>query len=345
MLKPSILIVEDEIVVAMELEEKLSRMGYRVRGTVASGEAALDFVETDPPDVVLMDIRLEGDMDGIQAARVILEHHNIPVIYLTAHADERTLERAKLTEPFGYLVKPFSETGLRTTIEVAVYKHGRDKQVKESVEWLSTTLSSLGGGVIVTDENGLVKYLNSVAEEMTGWRLDEAVGKSVAEVYVLKDRDTGEILGDRFLQSSSAEAPAAGSAETFSLVAGDDSEIEIQQTVIPVPAPSTRRAGSIIAFQEGIGEPREEKDWFRHAANLYLSAALCCADGDYPQAESFYRRALHLFEKGLGGDHPKVLTVLGDMADLYRRTGRIGEAEKLEARAARIRSNLLLEGF
>ncbi|MBF0457269.1 MAG: response regulator [Nitrospirae bacterium] len=121
--KVAILIVEDEIIVSMEIQERVQRLGYRVCDAVSTGELAIEIAGEKHPDLVLMDIRLEGEMDGIEAASVIQKQFRIPVVYLTANSDDKTLLRAKLTEPFGFILKPFHERDLRTNIEMALYKH------------------------------------------------------------------------------------------------------------------------------------------------------------------------------------------------------------------------------
>ncbi|WP_342303759.1 response regulator [Methanolobus sp. ZRKC5] len=120
---PKILVVEDENVVALELKKRLKKLGYQVSSVASSGKEAINKVEGFLPNLVIMDIRLKGDMDGIQAAQIIKEKFNIPVIYLTAHSDDETLKRAKQTEPYGYILKPFEEDDLRTAIEIALYKY------------------------------------------------------------------------------------------------------------------------------------------------------------------------------------------------------------------------------
>lgn len=118
-----ILVVEDETIMARDLQSKLESLGYSVSAVIPSGEEAVEKTGELMPDLVLMDIALEGDMDGIEAADLIKNRFNIPVIYLTAYADDDILERAKITEPFGYMIKPFGERGLHSTIEMAIYKH------------------------------------------------------------------------------------------------------------------------------------------------------------------------------------------------------------------------------
>lgn len=118
-----ILIIEDEAVVSLDITRRLEKMGYEVMGRLASGEEALELVQQDPPDLVLMDINLQGEIDGIETANKLYQNHNIPVIYLTAYAGESTLERAKESKPYGYILKPFKERELRATIEIALSRH------------------------------------------------------------------------------------------------------------------------------------------------------------------------------------------------------------------------------
>ena len=146
-----ILIVEDEGVIALELQDRLTDMGYEIVGPVPSGQEAIDHARELQPDVVLMDIILAGQMDGIEASEIIKNSLDIPVIFLTAHADERTLQRAKATQPFGYILKPFNERELQVSIEMALYKHQKEKTAREREEWLSATLTSIGDAVITVD--------------------------------------------------------------------------------------------------------------------------------------------------------------------------------------------------
>ncbi|MBD05574.1 MAG: hypothetical protein CME24_14640 [Gemmatimonadetes bacterium] len=129
-----ILVVEDEPIVALHLQQRLERMGYRVPDVVATGEAAIETAMQKLPQLVLMDISLEGAMDGVEAAEQVTTHLRIPVVFLTAFSNDRTLERAKVTEPYGYLLKPFEERELQTTIEVALYKHQAERALREANE-------------------------------------------------------------------------------------------------------------------------------------------------------------------------------------------------------------------
>ncbi|WP_196297002.1 response regulator [Methanosarcina barkeri] len=126
-----ILVVEDEHIVAMGIKKMLKNLGYTVTGVASSGKDAISKAESTFPDVVLMDIMLKGDMDGVEAAKEIREKFDVPVVYLTAYSDSKILERAKKTEPFGYIVKPFDEKDLHSSIEVALHKHRKEKEKTE----------------------------------------------------------------------------------------------------------------------------------------------------------------------------------------------------------------------
>ena len=130
----------------------LKNSAYEVSAVVSTGRDALRRVKQLKPDLILMDIVLRMDMSGIQTAEKIHEQHDIPIIYLTAYADEETLDKAKKTEPYGYILKPFEDRELQTTIEMALYKHRTERRIKENEAWLSTTLKSIAEGVIATNE-------------------------------------------------------------------------------------------------------------------------------------------------------------------------------------------------
>ena len=197
-----ILIVEDEIIIAEGLQRKLKAMGYAVPVTVSSGEEAVKKVKENNPDLVLMDIVIYGKMDGIETAAQI-HSLDIPVVYLTAYADEKTLERAKITEPFGYLIKPFKERELQITIEIALYKHEMEKKLKESEknlreknQWLVAVIESIGDAVIATDPEGKIRLMNPIAEALTGWKQKDAVGKPLADVFNIISEETNTKIDD-----------------------------------------------------------------------------------------------------------------------------------------------------
>lgn len=189
-----ILIVEDEKIIALDLQRRLERFGYSVVGMASDGAEAVAAAREGRPDIILMDIMLAGAMDGIEAAKQVRAELGIPVIFLTAYTDERTLDRAKEVEPFGYILKPFKERELYTTIDIALYKHSIDKRLRKQERLFSAILHSVNDGIVATDVDLKVSFMNPVAEEIIGWREAEAQGKPVSEIISLVDPRTKKDL-------------------------------------------------------------------------------------------------------------------------------------------------------
>jgi PAS domain S-box-containing protein len=244
-----ILVVEDEGIVAKSIQADLEGMGYSVPVTVSSGEEAIRQVEGTHPDLVLMDIVLKGQMDGIEAAEEIVNRFDIPVVYLTAYEDNATLERAKTTEPFGYLIKPFEEKELHTTIEMALYKHRMEQKVKASERWLLATMQSLGDAVIATDARLGIRLMNPSAETLTGWRRDDAFGKDLSEICHIYDQDSPavlESLASRAIQSSRRKNLAGASR----IVARDGREAPVEGSIGPIFDDEGNLSGALLVLRD-----------------------------------------------------------------------------------------------
>lgn len=192
MSKAGILIVEDSFIVAFHLRKTLESEGYEVMGIESSGEAALAFIETQRPALVLMDIMLGGRLDGIETARTIRSRYNLPVIYITALTDKETIQRAKITEPYGYLTKPFEDREIFTVVEMALYKHEIESKLRQSEEKFFSTVRSISDSVIIIDEQYRIVYMNPSAEAVTGWTLSKTSGKLLYDIFILRDSLTEE---------------------------------------------------------------------------------------------------------------------------------------------------------
>jgi DNA-binding NarL/FixJ family response regulator len=165
-------------------------MGYVVVAQAADGRQAVEEARRTTPDLVLMDIRLGHGPDGVEAADIVRRELELPVVFLTAHSDEATLNRAKVAEPFGYVLKPVRDRELHIAIEMALYKHEAEKVMRESREWFAAILRSVGNAVIANDKHGAISFMNVAAETLTGWREDEARGRPLAEVLrLLRGKD------------------------------------------------------------------------------------------------------------------------------------------------------------
>jgi two-component system, cell cycle sensor histidine kinase and response regulator CckA len=205
----SILIVEDESIVALDLQETLNGMGYDAYAIASSADEAIAYVSERCPDLILMDIRIKGDRDGIQTAELLRDQFLVPAIFLTAHADDATIARAKRTTPYGYLLKPVRAAELRSAIEVALYRHEIDKRLRERERWFSTTLRSIGDAVITVDLGGKVTFMNQAAERLTGQSLSQALGRPASDVVKL-DGVQGTPLDRALSERAAIHVPEAG---------------------------------------------------------------------------------------------------------------------------------------
>jgi len=244
-----ILVTEDEGIIAKDLEMRLKRRGYNVPAVVASGEEAVIMAEKEMPDLVLMDIVLQGEIDGIEAAALIRQRFDIPIIYITAYADDGIINRAKITEPYGYIIKPFEDRELHTAIEMALYKHAMEKKVRESEEWLSTILRSIGDGVIAADTNGCVTFMNAVAEKLTGWTLEETKGSHIADIFRIISEQSPEPCKDLMKRIIGGRAVMNLSDDSI-LVAKDGAQRAILDSGAPIKDKNGNVLGVVFVFHD-----------------------------------------------------------------------------------------------
>lgn len=206
-----ILIVEDEGLVADNLADLLSSDGYRVVGIAESSEGALELVPQLMPDLILMDVRIKGSMDGIATTAKLREHFDIPVVYLTAHTDHQTVDRAKTTGAFGYLTKPVYPMNLSITIEMAIHKHRADRAMRNQRSWMATVLSTMADAMAVIDSDRKVQFLNGPAEALTGWTNEQCRDVDIATVLRLRDAvtdaDVDELLTPPYKPQPPSELP------------------------------------------------------------------------------------------------------------------------------------------
>ncbi|RJR15349.1 MAG: PAS domain S-box protein [Nitrospiraceae bacterium] len=191
MAKPKILIVEDEWIIANDLKTSLTQLGYIVPAIAATGIEAIEYVKTKKINLVLMDIVLQGEKDGIETAREIISEGDIPVIFLTAYTDDAIMKQAKKSGAYGYLVKPFRDREMQATIELALYKHEMENRLKASENHLYTTLVSINDAVISTDKTGSIIFMNPLAESLTGWKLESARKKGLEDIFDIRTEKKG----------------------------------------------------------------------------------------------------------------------------------------------------------
>lgn len=260
----TILVVEDEALIADDIQRTLTRLGYLVPMPVATASDAIEAVANSGPDLVLIDIKLRGKRDGIDAGREIRERFGRPIIYLTSHSDDATLARAKDTNPHGYLLKPFNERELRIAIEVALHKHETESRLAVRERWFSTTLRSIGDAVIATDPDEVITFMNAVAERLTGWG-PEAIGRPLGEVFRVVD-ETGQLIGTP-QRVASATAFAVEVAPDRKLIIRTGAEIPIDENAAPIIDANGVVLGGVVVFRD-ITERRRLEQRTAHSERL-----------------------------------------------------------------------------
>jgi|WetSurMetagenome_2_1015567.scaffolds.fasta_scaffold75496_1 PAS domain S-box-containing protein/putative nucleotidyltransferase with HDIG domain len=319
MAKIKILVVEDESLVARDVLNMLQSLGYDPLGVVSSGEQALRKAAASSPDLVLMDIVLKGEVDGISAAEKLWEDFSIPVIYVTAYADDKTFERAKLTKPFGYLLKPFEERELQTTIEMALYKAKMETRLKEREQWLSTVLRCIGDGVIATDNNGLVTFMNPLAEILTGWGQDSALGRPLKEVFPVGTTPSGNC-------PAPGEDPGPGPLEGL-IAARGGREVPIERTSTPIVDSRKVNQGQVFVFRDITGRKkseiavRESLDRLRRAFEGMVEAMSVTVEMRDPYTAGHQRRVSKLSaaiaeQMGIEESRMEGIRMAGDIHDI-----------------------------
>ncbi len=299
----AILVVEDEQIVAMDLEATLTFMGYQV--TVShTGMDAIAQVRRQPPNLVLMDIRLQGGIDGVAAAEQIRAESDLPIVFLTAYADEDTWQRVRTVTPYGYLVKPFDDRTLQTTIEMALTRHAHDQQLKISEQWFRTTLESIGDGVITTDQAAQVTYMNSVAAQMLATQPSQAIGQPVTAVIPLYDPQTQQPLDAHPVQMVLNGGAGMQLNHDLLLRMPDNSETWIDNSAAPIQLEAGPTLGTVMVFRDASARRQAEHERL---------------DLQRRQEEIRHLERLHVLSGGVAHDLNNLLTgILG-----YTQLGRL----------------------
>lgn len=292
-----ILVVEDEVLIALDLVQRLERLGHSVIGPVETGEDAVQLATVNLPDLVLMDIRLRGPMDGIEAAELIQQRLDLPVIYLTAYADEETVRRAEKTIPFGYLQKPVSDLDLKVAFAMGLAKHNAESRLRESERNQAATLRSIADGIVTCDRHGTVTLINPVAEGILGWTQKEARGQPVSEILRLFRSSTREKLPCP-LARAIRDRIAIHLSEDTMIRTRDGREVPIEDSVAPIRMDEVGPAhGAVFAFRE---------------------ARKASYSTPFTERQSTKQASLGLVAGGIAHDFNNLLTPISGYAEMLR---------------------------
>ncbi len=253
------MIVEDEKIVAEDIRISLEQMGYAVTGMYSTAKDAIKRARVNRPDLVLMDVVLQGEMTGIQAADYLWKTEMLPVVFLTSHADSSTLDEAKKTEPYGYLLKPYEDKELQSVIEMALYKHKSQLRLRESEAWFSSTLKSIGDGVITLDKEGLIIFMNPVAEQITGWSFSEIEGKTFQTIIMLLEEETDHPIQIPF-QKIIASKGLWHLPERTCLVHRSGQRIPVADSVSPIRDEHGNTYGVVLVLRDVSEQRRIETE-------------------------------------------------------------------------------------
>lgn len=320
MKKLRILVVEDERVIAMDIKDMLESLGYEVPAVTSFGDKAVEQAGALQPDLVLMDIQLQGELDGIQASARIREQYDIPTVYLTGNSDDPTFQRAKRTEPFGFVLKPFEEKDLQTAIEIAIYKHGTEKKLRQQKSWLAATLRGIGDAVIATDNQKLVTFMNPVAEKLTGWTQEEARLTDVENVYRIVDEHTKRAAQNPIDEVLAHETIVNQSNSTI-ITSRNGDQVFIEQSAAPIKDDRGQVAGTVLVFRDVTERRRAQQQLLEREEQLR-------------QAQKM--EAVGQLAGGIAHDFNNTLTVILGYADLLLR--KIPDAEPAKCQLEAIRA-------
>ncbi|MBD2679289.1 MULTISPECIES: diguanylate cyclase domain-containing protein [Nostoc] len=259
-----ILIVEDEKTLASNIKKSLQKLGYTVSEITESGEEAIKKVAEFKPNLVLIDICLAGEINGVQLVDIIQNNFYTPVVYIINSFEYKILQKNQLIKPFNYIIKPFIESNLHFVIEMTLYKHQSEKRLQEEKQRLTAIINSMGRGVIVTYANGCIQMMNPTAEIITGWKQSEALGKELVEVLSLVDKDVGETIENLAIHVIEA-GEIFNFPENCTLITKDGKEIPIEDNVAPIRDGDGNITGAVLVFQDITKRKETEAQLIRNA--------------------------------------------------------------------------------
>ena len=299
----SILIVEDEQIVAVDLESVLQTLGYQVVGTAPSGEEACRIASVSSPDLVLMDIRIDGPIDGIDTAREIRKTLDVPIVFLTAYTDQETLDRAKDIGPYGYLVKPYAERDLQATIEIALQKGAMDRLVRKNHQDLLTILDAQRHGTVMLDREGRIRFASAAARQITEVPASDIAGAPLDKLLPLEEEHAATL-------AEMCSTPAAARSKVpVTFQTEDDETRHVEIEIVDDPRESEgkilflydvsplfhlrRQLDDQAGFQNMLGKSKGMRQVFQLVEELANVDSTVLIEGETGTGKELVARAIH----------------------------------------------------
>ncbi|PHJ59969.1 diguanylate cyclase [Nostoc linckia z18] len=259
-----ILVVEDEKTLASNIKKILQKLGYIVSEITESGEEVIKKIAEIQPNLVLIDICLAGEINGVEVVDIIENDFQIPVVHIINRSEYKVLQKKQLIQPFNYIIKPFIKSDLHFVIEMTLYKYQSEKTLQEEKQRLTAIINSMGRAVIVTYANGSIQMMNPTAEIITGWKQSEALGKDLVEVVSLVDKDVGEAIENLAMDVIEA-GEIFNLPENCTLISKDGKEIPIEDNVAPIRDRDGNITGAVLVFQDITKRKETEAQLIRNA--------------------------------------------------------------------------------
>jgi two-component system cell cycle sensor histidine kinase/response regulator CckA len=295
--RANILVVGDEGLPGSRLFGALENAGHQIAGTAVTSHEAVLKASDLHPDLVLMDAEVGGKMTAVEAATQIRACFDIPVLYLAAPGDRESLEAAGVIPPFGYVTKPFNERDLNTAIDISLYNFRMEEKIKERERWLETTLKSVDDAVIATDTKGHIRFMNPVAEKLTGWDEEDSLGRDILDVFHVIDERTRE-AGENVVARVLMEGDPVGTSGSMLLVARAGTEVPVESSAAPMLDEQGNLTGVVLVFSDiterKLAEEALKKERDRAQKYLDIAGVMMVALNEWGHVTLVNRRGLDL---------------------------------------------------
>lgn len=324
-----ILIVEHDTSVAQELKVQLEELGYKVVGIVSSSAEAIEKTVKLSPHVVLMNTRLRGATDGLQTGSLIRDSQGIPIIYVLDYGSQATIRRVGATGPFGYIFRPFDQKQIFATVETALIRHQLESKLQQSRQWLNTTLTSIGDGVLATDEQGLVRFINPGAMKHTGLGYAEAIGKPLAEVFALLDETSRQPINVLEVHNYSLR-PAFQSGFAGLLLSRNGAPVPVEVNITSIEDGKGKVYGMVLIFRD-VTQQREAMQEIKRQANRAEALVQVAAQlNSHLELRTVLNTICQITNRTIKANGTVVL-LQGDQKDVFRDMAAISQDANMRA--------------